>query len=804
MKPKLTECLGKAPLCFDGAMGTLLQNEGLAAGECPELWNLEHPQSILHIHHRYAQAGAILHKSNTFGANTFKFPKDAPLEKTVQAGVQLLLQAVQDTGYVALDLGPTGQLFQPYGVLTPDSAADAFRPALRAGAQAGADFILFETFSNLYEAKAALLAAAEETALPVFISFTFAENGRLLDGATPACCALLAESLGAAAVGINCGFGPEQMLPLLQQMRAQTTLPIFCNANAGLPIQKDGALQYAITPKQFANACIGLVDAGAAALGGCCGTDPDYICALSEVLQNRTVSTTTTCEKLPLRICSKKKLVSFDAQTVIIGERLNPTGKPKMRQALTDADDAYLCTEAIRQAQDGAAVLDVNVGVPGIDEAATMAHVISLLQQVTDLPLQIDTSDPAAAAQAMRLYNGVPLLNSINGKEESLSVMLPLLQKYGGVAVALLLDEKGIPQTAKERLNIAERILERAKAYGIGKERLLFDALTLSVSTGAANAEITLEVVRTLAARGCYTVLGVSNISFGMPNRPLLNAAFLLRAMENGLSAAIVNPACVPLMEAYHAACALYGNTNGIREYIAFVQTQAFPPSTPAKQSTSYTVPSDPLQDAIERGISEIALPLAKKALKTTEPVDLIRSTLIPALERVGHNFETGKIFLPELMQSAECAAAISALCRAHMPAQQTAQRPEILLATVQGDVHDIGKNIVRTVLESYGYAVLDLGKDVAPQAILHAVLEQHISLVGLSALMTTTVPAMEETVKLLHAQAPFCRVMVGGAVLTKDYADQIGADYYCHDAMDDVKVAKEVLKTHEKQPHIC
>ena len=788
MKLPFEQILGKELLLFDGAMGTLLQKQGLQGGALAELWNLEKPQVIRAVHRAYAKSGARVHKSNTFGCNTVKFPAGQPLEEIVRAGIANAKYGAGKNGYVALDLGPTGKLPRPLGPLTAQSIADAYTPALRAGAAAGADFVLFETFSDLYEAKCALLCAKESCALPVSISFTFGENSRLLDGATPECCAVLAQSLGAVAVGVNCGFGPEQMLPLLQRMREYTALPLFCNANAGLPTEENGQLCYHVRPAEFAKKSRALLRAGAVLLGGCCGTDPDYIRAL-HILLSKTALPEKRRKEPPLCICSGKKTVRFCGETVIIGERLNPTGKKKLREAIRTGEDAYLCMEAIAQEDAGADVLDVNVGVPGTDEKSAMAHIIPLLQGVTDLPLQIDSSDPAACEEAMLLYHGVPLLNSVSGKEESLHTLLPLLQKYGGCAVALLLDDNGIPKSAKERLTVADKILARAAQYGIKKERLLFDPLALTVSTGAENAEITLATLRALTRRGYKSVLGVSNVSFGMPNRPLLGSVFLARAMECGLSAAIINPQS-PEMQAILAAYrALRGSETGIDAYLAYAKGRE------DAQDTQNNAAPMTLREAIARGSEELALPLAEKALAETDPLTLISGTLIPALEGVGKEFESGRIFLPELMKSAECAGKISLLCRERMPAGKQKAKPKILLATVQGDIHDIGKNIVKTVLESYGYPVLDLGKDAAPELILAAVRQNGIALVGLSALMTTTTPAMAKTVALLHAKAPGCRVMVGGAVLTQEYADAIGADYYCRDAMESVRVAKAVLQ---------
>ena len=788
----VTEALQNRFLLCDGGMGTELQKRGLGAGESPEAFCLSHPEALTAIHRAYREAGADVLTTCTFGCHPAKLPSGLDASDAAFRLTKIAKDAAQGA-FVAYDAGPTGRMFVPYGDLTFEEAVSSFRIGIEAGAKAGADLVILETFSDLYEAKAALIAAKEACDLPVFISFTFSRDGHLLSGADPETCVTLAQSLGAAAVGLNCGFGPDEMLPLLTEYRRYARIPVFVNANAGLPEEKDGVTSYPVGPEEFAIQNEALYDAGAAMLGGCCGTTPAHIKALAARLAGKPAQKPTA--KAVTAVTSARQTVTLGGYPTVIGERLNPTGKKALKEALLAGDEDYILSEAVAQCDCGADVLDVNVGVPGIDEKTVMCRTVDAVQSVVSAPLCIDTSDPAAAEAALRIYAGIPLLNSVNGKRESMAQTFPLAQKYGACVVALTLDEDGIPENAEKRIEIAERIAAEAAKYGIGKERLIFDTLTMAISTGKDSALITLDALGALSAKGYRTVLGVSNISFGLPNRETVNAAFYARALERGLDAAILNPKSRAMQDVKHAFALLDGRDENAARYLSYAASVKDGASaltavgTAAKEETA-----DTIKDAILKGLAAKAAALAKEKLKTVDPVALIADELLPALEEVGRRFEEKTIFLPQLMNSAECARAVAAAAGEKMPSGARDGAPVILLATVKGDVHDIGKNIVRMVLESYGYQVRDLGRDVSPDQILDTVLKEGIRLVGLSALMTTTVGAMAQTVALLHENAPDCRVMVGGAVLTEEYAARIGADYYCADAMEDVRVAKEVF----------
>ncbi len=784
--------LGRRALLFDGAMGTLLQAAGLPAGGAPEAWNLERPEVVRDIHARYLAAGCDILKTNTFGANAAKL--DLPgrtVEEVVSAAVALARDAVAEAGrgWVALDVGPTGRLLKPMGDLDFEDAVAAFGVQIDAGVRAGADLILIETMSDLYETKAAVLAAKERSDLPVFVTLIFDEGGKLLTGGDiPAAVALL-EGLGVDALGLNCGLGPDQMTRLFPTLLEYTSLPIIINPNAGLPQCVDGCTRFDVGPEDFAQAVAGLVRAGAWVVGGCCGTTPEHIAALRRAAGD-----------LPLRplapkrrtwVSSYAKTVEFGPDPVLIGERINPTGKSRLKQALRERDLDYILREGVAQQEKGAMVLDVNVGLPDIDEAELMALIIPELQSVTDLPLQIDTADPKVMEGAMRRYNGRPLLNSVSGKAESMEAIFPLMKKYGGVAIALTLDEDGIPATAEGRLDIARRIVARAAEYGIPKEDLIFDTLAMTISADQTSARTTLDALTLVREElGCRTSLGVSNISFGLPAREQVNAVFLLLAFQRGLSAAILNPNSQVMMDAWRAWRALSGLDPNCQDYIA-AMAQTAPAAAPGPAA-----PED-VGQAVVHGLKESAVAAAKAALDRRDPMDIINTDLIPALDRVGKDFETGRLYLPQLLMSAEAAKGVFELLRARMTAAggaRPADKGTVVLATVKGDVHDIGKNIAKVLLENYGYRVVDLGKDVPPQAVLEAVKREKAGFAGLSALMTTTVGAMEETIRLLRAECPECRIMAGGAVLTEDYARSIGADFYGKDAMADVRYADGVV----------
>lgn len=788
----IKDCLGSRILFFDGAMGTQLQAAGLEPGQAPESWNLTHPEAVKAIHRAYLDAGADVVLSNTFGANGVKFADPAcPVEEVVSAAMALAKQAVTEAGHgwAALDIGPTGKLLKPMGDLDFEAAVEAFARPVRAGAAAGADLILIETMSDLYELKAAVLAAKENCDLPVFASLIFDENGKLLTGGDiPAAVALL-EGLGVDVIGLNCGLGPAQMAALLPQLREYTSLPILLMPNAGLPQCTGGCTHFDVSPEDFAAQMVDFARSGVWLLGGCCGTTPEHIAALTAACRN--------IVPLPLEpkrrtwVSSYARTVVFGADPVLIGERINPTGKSRLKQALREKDLDYLLREAVTQQEKGAAVLDVNVGLPEVDETELLTLALPRLQSVTDLPLQIDTSDLGAMEAALRIYNGRPLINSVNGKPESMAAVFPLMKKYGGTAIALTLDERGIPATADERLAIARRIIDTAAQYGIPKENLVFDTLAMTVSAEPGAAITTLEALSRIRTElGCCTCLGVSNVSFGLPRREKVNAAFLLLALREGLSAAIVNPCSDAMLDAYYSFRVLSALDPNCRNYIAHADGQAAAPQAAPAAGMD-------LGTAVLRGLSDSAGAAARAALEVTPPLELISTVLVPALDQVGKDFETGKLYLPQLLMSAEAARAAFQVVNEKLRSgggSAPASKGKVILATVKGDVHDIGKNIVKVLLENYGYQVLDLGKDVPPETVAETAVREDVRLVGLSALMTTTVGGMEETIRLLRQVKPDCKVMVGGAVLTADYAAAIGADHYGKDAMSSVRYADQIF----------
>ena len=799
------DIFGKNSILFlDGAMGTQLQARGLKPGEVPELWNLTRPDDVRAVHEAYFAAGADIVYANTFGANSAKYHGDAPLADVVSAAVAVAKEAAARAGgrrFVALDVGPTGRLLKPAGDFEFDAAYDAFAEQVRLGAAAGADLVAVETMGDLYELKAAVLAAKENSNLPVLATVALGEDGKLLTGADVDCVAALLEGLHADAIGLNCGFGPDRMLAFVKRLAARTSLPIVVKPNAGLPKVVDGRTVFTVGPEEFARDVAALVEAGASVVGGCCGTTPAHIAAVHGLLQGK------TCSRPPVQpftvVCSGSRAVEipFD-DTILIGERINPTGKKKLRAALTEGDVAYVLREAVSQAEAGAHVLDVNVGVPGLDEPAVLDATVQAVQSVTDLPLQIDTSDPAALERALRHYNGKALVNSVNGKDESMATVLPLVAKYGGAVVALTLDEDGIPSTADGRVAIANKIVARGAEYGLKPSDFVVDVLCLAVSADSSSANVILEAMRRVRSElGCRTCLGVSNISFGLPARPLLNAAFYTMALANGLSAGIVNPLAADMMTAYRAYRALAGKDPACGEWVEKYRDWTPGVAAEAASTKNAAAGQDAAEStggiaaAIRRGLKSDAAAAAKASLASGRaPLDVIGDGIVPALEEVGRGFESGKVFLPQLLMAAEAAGAAFEVVRAAMPADAAAAKGPIVVATVKGDIHDIGKNICRALLENYGFKVIDLGRDVAPEAVVAAAKREGARLVGLSALMTTTVGAMEETVKLVHAELPNCRVAVGGAVLTADYAAKIGADSYSKDAMGLVRYAESVF----------
>lgn len=759
---------------FDGSMGTMLQSMGLAAGELPELMNINEPQKVLAVHTAYAQAGSEYITTNTFGANRLKI-KDP--EAVIRAAVSL----AKSTGKkVALDIGPTGKLLKPMGELDFEDAVDIFAQMIKAGRD-GSDIVLIETMSDTYEIKAAVLAAKENCDLPVFVTMIFDDNGRLLTGADIKTAVALLEGLGVDALGFNCGLGPAETLPLIEEIRKWTSLPIIVQPNAGLPESVNGKTVYNVSPEDFAREMEKAAQTGVSYLGGCCGTTPEHIEKMIKL-----------CTRVPANVPEKKsrtfvssysKTVELGGKPVIIGERINPTGKKLFKEALRRNDIEYIIKEGLAQTDAGAHILDVNVGLPEIDEVKMMESAIKSLQSVIPAPLQIDTSNIAALERALRLYNGKAMINSVNGKADNMKAVFPLAKKYGGVVVCLCLDENGIPQSAAGRIKIAEKIINTAAQYGIDKKDLIVDALTMTISTDSSNGAETLKAVeyirRTL---GVNTVLGVSNISFGLPKRDAVNTAFFTLALQSGLSAGIINPNSQSMMNAYYSFNALSGLDDNCAEYINSVTVPE--QSAPAGKTT--------LKTAIVKGMKEDAAACAAELLKSNDSLDIINSHIIPALDEVGEGFEKNRVFLPQLLMSADSAKAAFDVIKQKLAlsGKETNNGEKIVLATVHGDIHDIGKNIVKVLLSNYGFDVIDLGKDVPEEDVLNAVRESGARLVGLSALMTTTVPAMERTIELLHSNTD-AKIIVGGAVLTQSYADMIHADWYAKDAMETVRLAQ-------------
>ncbi|MBE6662449.1 MAG: homocysteine methyltransferase [Ruminococcaceae bacterium] len=788
----LLENIQNGLLLLDGGMGSQLAARGLLTGEGPERLNLTHPEVIKEIHRAYFEAGSRVVYANTFGASSLHYGKDE-LPAVVRAGVENARAVANEAEgrFVALDIGPTGKLLKPLGDLDFEDAVAIFAETVRAGA-AGADLVVIETMSDSYETKAALLAAKENCDLPIFVTCAFGEDGKLLGGASPEAMVALLEGMGADAIGVNCSLGPKQLRDIVRRMLKVASVPVILKPNAGLPVIREGRTEYDITPEEFADEVAAAVDEGVRIVGGCCGTTPAHIQALAARLSDKKPK---PIEKKNMTcISSYTHTVEFGREPILVGERINPTGKPKLKAALLAGDMNFVLDEAVREAERGARVLDVNVGLPDVDEAALLTRAVCEIQAVSDLPLQLDSSSPEALSLAMRRYNGKPMVNSVSGKKESMEAVFPLVKKYGGVVVALTLDEGGIPADAEGRVAIAKRILDVAATYGIDKKDIVFDTLTMAASTEPKAPRVTLEALSRIRAElGCHTVLGVSNVSFGLPARPVINAAFFAMALGRGLSAAIMNPYSEDMMRAYYAHRALTGLDEGFADYIAFASSSGEPEKKQAAAELT-------LKEAIEKGLSSRAYELTKELIAHTDPLAIVQGEIIPALEKVGEEFEKGRFYLPQLLMAAEAAGKASLAVKEALPpkADGTDGMP-VVLATVKGDVHDIGKNIVKLLLENYGFAVTDLGKDVPPEVVLAAVKETGAVLVCLSALMTTTVPAMRETVARLHQDAPDCKVMVGGAVLTQAVAEEIGADAYGKDAMAAVRYA-ERLKNGEIQ----
>lgn len=870
MRKNIMDRIGREWLFFDGGTGSILQEKGLQPGELPETWNLLHPDRILDLHRGYLEAGADIYNTNTFGANRLKFPEN--LDEIVTAAVKLAKEARTQAGrdenaYVALDIGPTGKLLAPMGDLSFDDAVDIFGEVVRIGAREGADLVLIETMNDSYEAKAAVLAAKENCDLPVFITCVFDGSGKMLTGGTPESVVAMLEGLGVDALGVNCSLGPAQMIPIVERLVKAAHVPVLVNPNAGLPKSVDGKTVYDVGPEEFAGYMKQIAALGAAAVGGCCGTTPDYIRAEIAAVRPLPLLPPQGREQTVIASFSRTVEIGRAARPVIIGERINPTGKKRFKQALVDHDIDYIVDQGLQQEDAGADVLDVNVGTPEIDEVALLDEVVCRLQSVLALPLQIDTSNPEAMERALRHYNGKALINSVNGKQEVMAEVFPLVKKYGGVVVALALDEGGIPDNADDRIRIAEKIYATAAEYGIRREDIVIDGLCMTVSSDPRSALVTLETIRRIRDElGGSSILGVSNISFGLPARELINAYFFEMALQNGLSCAIINPNNHAMMQAYRAFCALTNQDENFQSFISAYAGYKSPDKQVSDALTAYKtrvlnaleVSAGDLQatgrplggssgntggaagtgaaglssgnvsgaganagssgsgraagaddgrgpgalagksrlvEAIERGMAKPAADATREALLTRNALDIINEDLVPALDVVGQGFEKGTVFLPQLLMAAEAAKAAFAVVKESMAGSAQESKGRVILATVKGDIHDIGKNIVKVLLENYGYDVIDLGKDVPPETIVETALRENIRLVGLSALMTTTVVNMEETIRQLHQQKPDCRIVVGGAVMTQDYADKIGADCYGRDAMTTVRYADELAE---------
>ena len=794
---------------FDGGTGTVLSSYGLRPEERPEAWTLTHPDQIRSLHAAYFSAGADIVKTNTFGANPIHYG-DRELKTLIQEAVRLAREARDENkkdGFVALDVGPLGVLLQPYGTLSFDEAVEAFAKVIRIGCDAGADLILIETMTDSYETKAAVLAAKENSSLPIFVTNTYDSKGKLMTGANVEAMVALLEGLGVDAIGVNCSTGPVEMLRVVQELCKYASVPVIVNPNAGLPrVDDSGKTIYDLSHEDFAAAIEKIVRAGARMVGGCCGTTPEAIRAVIE--RTKGILPVPLTKKSRSVISSYTHAVEIGARRpILIGERINPTGKRLLKEALRNGDSDYILSLAEKQENEGAEVLDVNVGLPELDEVQVLCNTVKAIQGVTDLPLQIDTGNYEAMERALRYYNGKALINSVSGKEESMEAIFPLVKKYGGVVVALTLDENGIPETADGRVEIARRILARAKEYGLSQKDLLFDPLALTVSTDGNASRVTLETIRRIRAElCCNTSLGVSNISFGLPSRDLLNGTFFALALSAGLNAAIMNPSSVEMQKTYRAYLALMGIDSDCSEYIAFTERMdaLYPVSAgatatpPAPQSVGAADPVarpslTPLMAAIASGRAEKSAVEAESLGAKYGALSVIEGEIVPALDLVGKEFESGKRFLPQLLNAAEAAKSAFSALQKYLPSGGTA-KGRVILATVKGDIHDIGKNIVKVILESYGFSVLDLGKDVSPETIVEAAKKEKIRFVGLSALMTTTIPAMREATVLLKEELPHVCVAVGGAVLTAEYARRIGADFYCKDAIDAVRAAEQVL----------
>ena len=783
---------------LDGGMGTLLQKKGLAPGEHPEMWNITHSEIITEIHKAYFDAGSNVVTANTFGAHSLKFSV-TQLEEIICAAIKNAKvareQSKNETNkFVALDIGPLGKLLKPLGDMDFEQAVEIFSNTVKLGVKYGADLVIIETMNDSFETKAALLAVKENSDLPVIVTNAYSADGKLMTGADPLAMVTLLEGMGADAIGANCSLGPDQLLPIAEQLLEYSSVPVVLQPNAGLPKIVDGKTVFDVEPQHFARVICQLIKKGLRVAGGCCGTTPEYIEAVVKLTSS--LSPLPVTDKGITAVSSYTKAVLFGRDPILIGERINPTGKKRFKQALLENDINYILSEGINQQEKGVHILDVNVGLPEIDEVAMLKNAVCRLQAVCDLPLQIDSADTAAMEAALRCYNGKAMVNSVNGKAESMEAVFPLVKKYGGLVVALTLDENGIPDTAEGRFQIAERILKTAQEYGISKKDIIFDTLAMTVSADQRSAGVTLKSLKMIKERlGCHTSLGVSNVSFGLPSRDTINGVFFALALNSGLSAAIMNPYSAEMMKTYYTYRTLMGLDDNCADYIenaaSFVSAEVA--AAPSKKDTAAT--ASELQYSIIKGFKESAAEATAQLLSHTKALDIVNNEIIPALNRVGVGFENKTVFLPQLLMSAEAAKSAFEVIKSAAQADKKADtKGTFVIATVKGDIHDIGKNIVKLLLENYGFDVVDLGKDVPKEEIAKTVTRLNAPLLGLSALMTTTVPAMAETITLVKKSAPNCKIVVGGAVLTKEYADKIGADSYAKDAMETVRYAEEVV----------
>ncbi len=779
---KICDVIKHKRLYFDGGTGTVLQGMGLPAGTPPENWNLTNPDKISALHKAYIDAGCNIIKTNTFGVNKAKYKN---FEEYIKAAIDCVKAVKNEDTFIAFDMGPSGRLLKPLGDMDFEGAVSLFGENAKLAEKYGADLILIETMNDALETKAAVLGSKENCSLPVFVTNVYDESGKLMTGATPEAMIAMLEGLGVSALGMNCSLGPDKMLPLIERFTENASTPVIVNPNAGLPVVKEGKTIFTTTADEFSDLMVKMAEKGACILGGCCGTTPEYMAKM--VKKTKDIAYSVPEFKNKTVVSSYTHTVEVNEAPVLIGERINPTGKAKLKEALRENNLSYILNEGLNQAEKGAHILDVNVGLPEIDEVKMMKEVVFALQSVTDLPLQLDSNNPSVLEASMRIYNGKPLINSVNGEKESMDAIFPLVKKYGGSVIALTMDKSGIPETAEKRVEIAEKIINYAKEFGIHKKDIIVDPLALTVSSDSKSAMVTLDAIKLLKDKGIKTSLGVSNISFGLPAREKINCNFFALALANGLNMAIMNPFSEKMMDTFYAHNVLHGIDEGCINYINYAENKTEETFKPENKTD--------LKYAIIKGLKDEAMICAKELLKTKKPLDVINEFIIPALNEIGADFEKGKAFLPQLLMSAEASGKAFDEVKAYMPKTESESSNAVILATVKGDIHDIGKNIVKVLLESYGYKVYDLGKDAEPEKILNAVKETSCNLVGLSALMTTTVPSMEETIKLLQSFDKDITVMVGGAVLNNEYAEMINADFYGKDAMDCVRFTENYYK---------